>query len=161
MMVDFSGVVTTFDKVPLGGFFHFDLRTGGSYGICVGIAENKRAALSLPTPSSKDRRFGWIQVGGLNHQTVIHFPEAVLRPVLTSATEAGSTVGSVLICAGERKFIKGYEDHGMHQRTFDVETGMTAEITPLDIVNFAQWRVGKIVDGRFEELYCFPPAPAG
>lgn len=156
MKVDFSGVVTKFDQVPLGGFFQFDRSSGGGYGICVGIAENKRAVISLPTPASRDIRFGWLTVGGINHQTLVYFPDAVLRPVLSSIAEAGSMPGSVLICAGEKRFIRAYED-GMHHRTFNIDTGLAEQVAPFEIVYFTKWRVGQIVDRQFEELYVFPP----
>lgn len=154
MKVDFNGVTTNFDSIPLGGFFMFDLSRGGSFGICVAVADNKRAAISLPTSTSREKRLGWLQVGGLN-QTFIHFPGAVLRPVLTSVAEAGSSAGSVLICAGQKRFIRGYEND--HYRTFNVETGLVEELSPHDVVYFTQWNVGLLVDQSFEEIYRFPP----
>jgi hypothetical protein len=160
MKVDFTGVVTNLDGIPLGGFFMFDLSSGGAFGICVAAADNTRAVIALPTSASPQRQIGWLQTGGL-HQTFIHFPEAVLRPALSSATQAGSSAaGSVLICAGQKRFVRGYENRGYQYRTFNVETGLVEEVPSHDVVYFTQWSVGLLVDDRFEELYSYPPNAA-
>lgn len=156
MNVDFNGVIGNFDSIPLGGFFMFDLSRGGSFGICVAAADNKRAVISLPTSTSQSNRLGWLQVAGLN-QTFIRFPNAILRPALSSVAEAGSSAGSVLICAGQKRFIRGYENSGFQHRTFNVETGLVEELSTHDVVYFTEWSVGLLVDGNFEAIYRFPP----
>lgn len=161
MKVDFNGVTTNFDGIPLGGFFMFDLSRGGSFGICVAAADNKRAVISLPTSSTpREQRLGWLQIGGLN-QTFIHFPDAVLRPVLSSVAEVGSLVGSALMCAGRKRFIRGYENSPFQYRTFNIETGEAEELLVHDVVLFTRWGVGLLVDSKFEEIYSFPPVIEG
>ncbi|WP_166299870.1 hypothetical protein [Bradyrhizobium sp. 2S1] len=155
MQVDFSGVITNFDGVPPGGFFMFDLSTGGAFGLCVAVADDKRAIISLPGPRSRDKQFGWIQTDGLT-QTFVYLPRAVLRPALSSAVQAGSAVGSFLICAGNKRFIRGYEN-AHYNRTFNVETGLAEnDVAMHDAVYFTEWRVGHVTDGNFEQIYSFP-----
>lgn len=157
MKVDFTGVVTSFDGIPPGDFFMFDLRSGGAFGLCVAIADNKKAALSLPSANSKDR--AWIQVGGLTHQTFIHFPDAVLRLKLSSFTAV--VTGAGLICVGTQRFIRGYEQQGFQYSTFNVESGAMDQIAEHEGVQFSQWSAGIIIDGKFEELYSFPSIRSG
>ncbi|MCC8955026.1 hypothetical protein H8B02_16735 [Bradyrhizobium sp. Pear77] len=154
MQVDFSGVITGFDGVPLGGFFQFS--SDGSFGICVADNDGTRATLALPTPHSKNHTI-WIQTGGLTHQPLIYFPDAVLRPKQSSC--APHAIGSGLICAGAQHFIRGHETQFLH-KTFDVDSGLIASVADHEAVLFSEWSAGQVVDGEFEELYSFPPNKA-
>ncbi|WP_338833292.1 Ig-like domain-containing protein [Bradyrhizobium septentrionale] len=154
MQVDFSGVVTDISGIPPGGFFQFS--SDGSFGLCVVDDGGTKAALTLPTADSKNHTI-WIQTGDLTHQPLIHFPDAVLRPELSSRTSR--VIGSGLICAGVQRFILGYEAQFQY-KTFDVESGLIAALDDHQAVQFSEWSAGQIVDGKFEELYSFPPSKA-
>ncbi|WOH82132.1 hypothetical protein RX327_02735 [Bradyrhizobium sp. BEA-2-5] len=154
MQVDFKVVVTDFDDIPLGGFFQFAL--DGSFGLCVADDGGRRAALTLPTADQREQKI-WLQLGGLTHQPLIHLPHAVLRPKLSS--RAHSVTGSGLICAGAQHFIRGYEAQAQY-KTFDVKSGLIAAVADRQAVQFSEWSTGQLVDGKFEEVYSFPPRKA-
>ncbi|WP_375762866.1 hypothetical protein ACE10X_22395 [Bradyrhizobium sp. Pha-3] len=150
MQVDFNGVITGFDRLPLGGFFQFS--SDGSFGLCVADGGGARAALTLPTADSKNNTI-WIQIGGMT-QPLIHFPDAAMRPKLSSRIPR--VIGSGLICAGAQRFIRAFETQSQH-KIFDVESGLIAAVDDHQAVQFSEWSVGRTVDGKFEELYRFPP----
>ncbi|MDI2103943.1 hypothetical protein [Bradyrhizobium sp. Mp64] len=158
MEVEFNGVITAFDKIPPGGFFMFDLMTVGAFGLCVEFAQKKNAAISFPTAKSKDR-LGWIQSVGLQPQTFIHFPKAVLRPAMSSAIQAGAAApGASLICEGKKRFIRGHENQGYHFTTFNIETGLVETPAGQNTVYFTGWSVGHVLGDRFDPIYSYPPA---
>src|SRR5882762_4184960 len=84
MNLDFPGIASSFDDLPLGGFFMFK-RTEPEFGLCVLAGQTKSAIIF--SRSEKAHAPLWLAVGGLPHDTLISFPQATMRTELSSMSD--------------------------------------------------------------------------
>jgi len=151
MRIDFSGSAVSFDDLPVGGFFMFDLHRGGAFGLCVAIG--KKAAVVFPREGTQER-FA-LQVGGLTHETFICFADAVLRPDQSSIAGGEATSDGALTSVDGHYYMKAQE--GVYYHNFHVQSGLAEDPRGTsNAFHFARWKVGSIIDQKFEPIFSFP-----
>jgi hypothetical protein len=158
--IEFSGSVVSFDDLPIGGFFMSELNRGGAFGLCVSIADTKKAVIVFPNKGSSQESVS-LETGGLANETFIHFAGAVLRPDLESvmAGEAGSPFGALISLDGHY-YIRAQDGRLRHHyRTFNVQSGLAEDPKGTgSAFHFARWKAGLMIDQKFEPIFSLPAA---
>jgi hypothetical protein len=157
MQIDIPGIAAIFDDLPLGGFFKVGRYAQMIFGLCV-ADDVAKSAIIFP-PKSVFQKPVWFVPGGFPKETVISYPNAMLRAEPSSVSLHTQNVGDV-ISAGGTFFIRTHQERGNY-RTFNLQTG--ARVAPSDesgAIYFARWQVGLVIDQKFDAIFTFPEQSA-
>jgi hypothetical protein len=153
MEVEIPTIPTGFATVPIGGFFRTTNRRYRDFGLCVSIDGNQRAAIIFP--ESGPHR---LQIGGLPTD-VVHYPGARLRVAGEFSLEERG-LGAVIRAPNGNSYIRVSDGSLGHYRTFDLQTGLqTPLVDDASCIYYDHWRVGLIVDTRFEQVFEWGNSP--
>jgi hypothetical protein len=143
-----------FYELQPGEFFRFYRAGKEGFGLCVSDGRNSRDAVlfagdsPLPLPA--------LVMGGLPDDKITHFPKAVLRADLASASDIDPrSVNGTIISDGATSYIRANQRDGNYC-TFDLATGLAKHHKGAAIY-FSRWYVTLTTDKNVETIFSFPP----
>jgi hypothetical protein len=158
MHLDFPGIASSFDDLPVGGFFMVKRRTP-EFGLCVSDGQTKSAIIF--SYSEKHHAPLWLAAGGFPNDILISFPQATMRTELSSVSDDDNQSASgAVVSAGGEFYMRARKSLGNYY-TFNLRTGtMESPSDDAKALAFSKWQVGLLVDHHFDPIFTFPvPAP--
>jgi hypothetical protein len=149
MKVQIPVDMQAFSAMPIGGFFQTLSTKHTEFGICVSIDGSQRAAIIFPEQGPHR-----LQTGGVP-TNVVYYPEAILRAQSFEFLRSDEfVIGSVIMAADGKSYIRVTDGGLGNYRTFDIETGLQKTLADdVPRILFADWKVGTIIDGEFAEIF--------
>ncbi len=154
MNLDFPGIASDFDDVPLGGFFMFK-RTVPEFGLCVSVGQMKSAIIF-----SRSEKLGvplWLAAGGLPNDALVRLPRATLRAELSSIVEDDrQALSGAVVSAGGKFYLRARQSISSYF-TFNLQTGaMEDPPYAAKSIAFSRWQVGLPSERGFDLIFSFP-----
>jgi hypothetical protein len=155
MDFEFPGIASSFDDLPLGGFF-MTTRREREFGLCVSDGQRKSAVMF--SYSERYHTPVWLAVGGLPNDTLISFPQAIVRTELSSLCDDDNQVPGAIVSAGGEFYMRARVSLADYY-TFNLRTGVMARPSnDAKAIAFSRWNVGLLIDRHFDAIFTFPIA---